>query len=149
VKRSETIISRRLRQISTVSLSLILILTIRIGYMKLLYGNGSISEKKQDAQAVNTDIIENIESSFNLNLHGFRQTDADELIDESKSDPSTLTLIELLTKTCANGCDGEPAAFLKIDHGYILYKEADGKNVALQIKKASDRWDIVNATMKQ
>ncbi|WP_028403391.1 hypothetical protein [Ectobacillus panaciterrae] len=144
MKRSETIVSRRLRQISVVGLLLMLILTARFGYMKFLYGNGFLLEKKRSVEVMNTNVIENLENSFDLKLRGFHETKIDELIDLSKDDPSVLSLIGLIDSACSNKCEGESSAFIKIDTGYIFYKESGGKNVALHIKKGSDGWEVVN-----
>lgn len=46
MKRSENIVSKRLRQITIAGLFLMLLITTRFGYMMFLYENGFILEKR-------------------------------------------------------------------------------------------------------
>ncbi len=49
---------------------------------------------------MNTSITGEIEQSFHVNLQGYRKIDVDTIIDASKTDPSELSLIELINTSC-------------------------------------------------
>ncbi|MEI4619965.1 hypothetical protein KFD70_07370 [Bacillus pfraonensis] len=148
MKRSETLVSKRLRQIKIASLFLMLFLIVWVGYVKFLYGNGFLLEKKNVVEAINPTITADMEKSFGVDLQGFRKTNMDTLINFSKTDRSELSLIELINKSCAKQCVGEPAIYIKLDHGYVLYKESSGMNIVLEIKK-NDEWRIENKQVKK
>ncbi|MFK4469120.1 hypothetical protein [Bacillus sp. RC252] len=141
MKYSESIVSKRLRKLKTTGMFFILFLITWIGYTKFLYGNGFLLEKKNSVEVMNTSVTGEIEKNFDVNLQGFRKTNLDTLIDASKTDPSELSLIELINTSCSKDCIGEPLTYVKSNHGYIFYKESNGTNVALKIIK-QDSWEI-------
>ncbi|MFH7832539.1 hypothetical protein [Bacillus luti] len=141
MKYSETIVSKRLRKLRTASIFLIIILITWIGYTKFLYTSGFLLEKKNSAEVINTNGTGEIEKNFNINLQGFRKTNLDTLIDTSKTDPSNLSLIELINTSCSRDCIGEPLTYVKSNNGYIFYQESNGSYVSLKIKK-KDSWEI-------
>ncbi|CAM3978971.1 hypothetical protein [Bacillus paramycoides] len=141
MKYSESIVSKRLRRLRTVGVFFILFLIAWLGYTKFLYGNGFLLEKKTSVEAMNTSVTGEIEKNFHVNLQGFRKTNLDTLIEASKTDLSELSLIELINTSCSQDCISEPSTYVKSDHGYIFYKESNGTNVALKIKK-QDTWEI-------
>ncbi|MED1510919.1 hypothetical protein [Bacillus proteolyticus] len=141
MKYSESIVSKRLRKLRTVGVFFILFLIAWLGYTKFLYGNGFLLEKKNSVEVMNTSVTGEIEKNFDVNLQGFRKTNLDTLIDASKTDPSELSLIEIINTSCSQDCIGEPSTYVKSNHGYIFYKEANGTHVSLKIKK-QDSWEI-------
>ncbi len=141
MKYSETIVSKRLRKLKTAGMFFILFLIAWLGYTKLLYENGFLQEKKNSVEVMNTSITGEIENTFHVNLQGYRKTSLDIVIDASKTDPSELSLIELINTSCSKDCTSEPSTYVKSNHGYIFYTESNGTNVALKIKK-QDSWEI-------
>ncbi|CAH2463907.1 MULTISPECIES: hypothetical protein [Bacillus] len=141
MKYSESIVSKRLRKLRTVGVFFILFLIAWLGYTKLLYENGFLQEKKNSVEVMNTSITGEIENTFHVNLQGYRKTSLDIVIDASKTDPSELSLIEIINTSCSQDCIGEPSTYVKSNHGYIFYKEANGTHVSLKIKK-QDSWEI-------
>lgn len=95
---------------------------------------------------MNTNVTGEIEKTFHVNLQGFRKTNLDTLIDASKTDPSELSLIELVNTSCSRDCIGEPLAYVNSNNGYIFYKESNGSNITLKIKK-QDTWEIVKKSV--
>ncbi|PEB79308.1 hypothetical protein [Bacillus nitratireducens] len=141
MKYSESIVSIRLRKIRTVGVFFILFLIAWLGYTKFFYGNGFLLEKKNSVEVMNTSVTGEIEKNFHVNLQGFRKTNLDTLIDASKTDPSELSLIEIINTSCSKECTSEPSTYVKSNHGYIFYTESNGTNIALKIKK-QDSWEI-------
>ncbi|PGS07005.1 hypothetical protein COC45_23825 [Bacillus cereus] len=141
MKYSETIVSKRIRTLKISSMFIMLVLIGWIGYTKLLYENGFLQEKKNSVEVMNTSITGEIEQSFQVNLQGYRKTDLDTIIDASKTDPSELSLIELINTSCSQNCIGEPLTYVNANNGYIFYKESSGTNIAIKIKKR-DTWEI-------
>ncbi|PFM71783.1 hypothetical protein [Bacillus cereus] len=142
MKYSETIISKRLRILKMTGMFFMLVLIAWIGYTKLLYENGFLQEKKNSVEVMNTSITGEIEQLFHINLQGYRKTSLDAVIEASKTDPSELSLIELVNKSCSRDCIGEPVTYVNSNNGYIFYKESNGTNVAITVKK-KDTWVIV------
>ncbi len=147
MKYSETIVSKRLRTLKIISIFIMLVLIGWLGYTKLLYENGFLQEKKNLVEVMNTSITGEIEQSFHVNLQGYRKTDVDTIIDASKTDPSELSLIEIINTSCLRDCISEPLAYVNSNDGYIFYKESTGTNVALKIKK-QDSWEIVKKSVQ-
>ncbi|MCW1239578.1 hypothetical protein [Bacillus pretiosus] len=147
MKYSETIVSKRLRTLKIFSMFIMLVLIGWLGYTKLLYENGFLQEKKNSVEVMNTSITGEIEQSFHVNLQGYRKTDVDTIIDASKTDPSELSLIEIINTSCLRDCISEPLAYVNSNDGYIFYKESTGTNVALKIKK-QDSWEIVKKSVQ-
>ncbi|MBJ7984040.1 MULTISPECIES: hypothetical protein [Bacillus] len=141
MKYSETIVSKRLRTLKMSGMFFMLVLIAWLGYTKLLYENGFLQEKKNSVEVMNTSITGEIENTFHVNLQGYRKTSLDIVIDASKTDPSELSLIELINTSCSKDCTSEPSTYVKSNHGYIFYTESNGTNVALKIKK-QDSWEI-------
>jgi hypothetical protein len=141
MKYSETIVSKRLRTLKLSCMFIMLVLIAWLGYTKLLYENGFLQEKKNSVEVMNTSITGEIEQIFHVNLQGYRKTNVDAVIDASKTDPSELSLIELINKSCSRDCVGEPITYVNSNNGYIFYKESSGTNVAIKIKK-QDAWEI-------
>ncbi|MDH4421748.1 MULTISPECIES: hypothetical protein [Bacillus] len=141
MKYSETIVSKRLRKLRTASIFFTIILIAWIGYTKFLYTSGFLLEKKNSAEVISTNGTGEIEKNFNVNLQGFRKTNLDTLIDTSKTDPSNLSLIELINTSCSRDCIGEPLAYVKSNNGYIFYQKSNGTYVSIKIKK-KDTWEI-------
>ncbi|KAA0784080.1 hypothetical protein [Bacillus sp. BB081] len=141
MKYSETIVSKRLRTLKIFSMFIMLVL---INY---LYENGFLQEKKNSVEVMNTSITGEIEQSFHVNLQGYRKTDVNTIIDASKTDPSELSLIEIINTSCLRDCIGEPLAYVNSNDGYIFYKESTGTNVALKIQK-QDSWEIVKKSVQ-
>ncbi|WP_237980284.1 hypothetical protein [Bacillus thuringiensis] len=141
MKYSETIVSKRLRTLKICSMFIMLVLIAWLGYTKLLYENGFLQEKKNSVEVMNTSITGEIEQNFHVNLQGYRKTDIDTIIDTSKTDPSELSLIELINTSCSRDCIGEPLTYVNANNGYIFYKESTGTYVAIKIKKR-DSWKI-------
>ena len=141
MKYSETIVSKRLRTLKICSMFIMLVLIAWVGYTKLLYENGFLQEKKNSVEVINTSITGEIEQNFQVNLQGYRKTGLDTIIDASRTDPSELSLIEIINTSCSRDCIGEPLAYVNENNGYIFYKESTGTNVAIKIKKR-DSWGI-------
>ncbi|TBX81353.1 hypothetical protein E0M25_03930 [Bacillus mycoides] len=141
MKYSETIVSKRLRTLKMSGMFFMLVLIAWLGYTKLLYENGFLQEKKNSVEVMNTSITGEIENTFHVNLQGYRKTSLDIVIDASKTDPSELSLIELINKSCSRDCIGEPITYVNSNNGYIFYKESNGTNVTIKIKK-QDTWEI-------
>lgn len=141
MKYSETIVSKRLRTLKICSMFIMVVLIGWLGYTKLLYENGFLQEKKNSVEVMNTSITGEIEQNFHVNLQGYRKTDLDTIIDASRTDPSELSLIEIINKSCSRDCIGEPLTYVNANNGYIFYKESTGTNVAIKIKKR-DSWKI-------
>ncbi|PEK62909.1 hypothetical protein [Bacillus wiedmannii] len=141
MKYSETIVSKRLRTLKICSMFIMLVLIGWLGYTKLLYENGFLQEKKNSVEVMNTSTTGEIEQNFHVNLQGYRKTDLDTIIDSSKTDPSQLSLIELINTSCSRDCIGEPLTYVNANNGYIFYKEYTGTNIAITIKKR-DSWEI-------
>lgn len=147
MKYSETIVSKRLRTLKMTGIFFMLVLIAWIGYTKLLYENGFLQEKKNSVEVMNTSITGEIEQLFHINLQGYRKTNLDAVIEASKTDPSKLSLIELVNKSCSRDCIGEPVTYVNSNNGYIFYKESNGTNVAITIKK-KDTWLIVKKSVQ-
>lgn len=98
-------------------------------------------EKKNSVEVMNINFTGEIEKNFDVNLQGFRKTNLDTLINASKTDPSELSLIEIINTSCSQDCIGEPSTYVKSNQGYIFYKESNGTPVSLKIKK-QDSWEI-------
>ncbi|MBJ8005238.1 MULTISPECIES: hypothetical protein [Bacillus] len=147
MKYSETIVSKRLRKLKTAGMFFILFLIAWLGYTKFLYGNGFLIEKKNSVEVMNTNVTGEIEKNFDVNLQGYRKTSLDIVIDASKTDPSELSLIELINKSCSRDCIGEPITYVNSNNGYIFYKESNGTNVTIKIKK-QDTWEIVKKSVQ-
>lgn len=96
---------------------------------------------------MNTSITGEIEQLFHINLQGYRKTSLDAVIEASKTDPSELSLIELVNKSCSQDCIGEPVTYVNSNNGYIFYKESNGTNVAITVKK-KDTWVIVKKSVQ-
>ncbi|MDT3496195.1 hypothetical protein NLU03_17725 [Bacillus toyonensis] len=141
MKYSETIVSKRLRTLKMSSMFIMLVLIAWLGYTKLLYENGFLQEKKNSVEVMNTSITGEIEQIFHVNLQGYRKTNVDAVIAESKTDPSELSLLELINTSCSRDCISEPITYVNANNGYIFYKESSGTNVAIKIKKR-DTWEI-------
>ncbi|HDR8183923.1 TPA: hypothetical protein QC116_003356 [Bacillus thuringiensis] len=141
MKYSETIVSKRLRTLKIFTMFIMLVLIAWIGYTKLIFENGFLQEKKLSVEVMNTSITGEIEQNFHVNLQGYRKTDIDTIIDTSKTDPSELSLIELINTSCSRDCIGEPLTYVNANNGYIFYKESTGTNIAITIKKR-DSWEI-------
>ncbi|EJR63101.1 hypothetical protein IIO_02198 [Bacillus cereus VD115] len=141
MKYSETIVSKRLRTLKMSSMFIMLVLIAWLGYTKLLYENGFLQEKKNSVEVMNTSITGEIEQIFHVNLQGYRKTNVDAVIVESKTDPSELSLLELINTSCSRDCISEPITYVNANNGYIFYKESSGTNVAIKIKKR-DTWEI-------
>lgn len=141
MKYSETIVSKRLRTLKMSSMFIMLVLIAWLGYTKLLYENGFLQEKKNSVEVRNTSITGEIEQIFHVNLQGYRKTNVDAVIAESKTDPSELSLLELINTSCSRDCISEPITYVNANNGYIFYKESSGTNVAIKIKKR-DTWEI-------
>ncbi|XLP24637.1 hypothetical protein ACFMB7_12455 [Bacillus toyonensis] len=120
---------------------IMLVLIAWLGYTKLLYENGFLQEKKNSVEVMNTSITGEIEQIFHVNLQGYRKTNVDAVIAESKTDPSELSLLELINTSCSRDCISEPITYVNANNGYIFYKESSGTNVAIKIKKR-DTWEI-------
>ncbi|EJS68829.1 hypothetical protein [Bacillus cereus] len=146
MKYSETIVSKRLRILKMYGMLIMLILIVWLGYTKLLYENGFLQEKKNSVEVMNTSITGEIEQIFHVNLQGYRKTNLDSIIDASKTDPSELSLIELINTSCSRDCIGEPLTYVNSNNGYIFYKESNGNNITLKIKK-QDTWEIVKKSV--
>ncbi|WP_002147348.1 hypothetical protein [Bacillus cereus] len=147
MKYSETIVSKRLRTLKMSGMFFMLVLIAWLGYTKLLYENGFLQEKKNSVEVMNTSITGEIEQIFHVNLQGYRKTSLDIVIDASKTDPSELSLIELINKSCSRDCIGEPITYVNSNNGYIFYKESNGTNVTIKIKK-QDTWEIVKKSVQ-
>ncbi len=119
-----------------------------VGYIKFLYGNGFLLEKKNTVEVFNYNTSTDIEKRFGVNLQGFWKTNMESLIDLSKTDPNELSLIAFVNSSCLQTCIGEPLIYIKVDHGYVLYKESSGVNIVLEIKK-SCTWKIENKLVKK
>ncbi|MES5955398.1 hypothetical protein QCI42_18630 [Bacillus fungorum] len=141
MKYSETIVSKRLRTLKISSMFIMLVLIAWLGYTKLLYENGFLQEKKNLVVVMNTSITGEIEQNFHINLQGYRKTDLDTIIDASRTDPSELSLIEIINTSCSRDCIGEPLAYVNENNGYIFYKESTGTNISIKIRK-QDKWEI-------
>ncbi|HDX9628578.1 TPA: hypothetical protein ROY30_002239 [Bacillus cereus] len=141
MKYSETIVSKRLRTLKICSMFIMLVLIAWLGYTKLLYENGFLQEKKNSVEVMNTSITGEIEQNFHVNLQGYRKTDIDTIVDASRTDPSELSLIEIINTSCSRDCIGEPLTYVNANNGYIFYKESTGTNIAITIKKR-DSWEI-------
>ncbi|MGE6343884.1 hypothetical protein ACQKIY_03270 [Bacillus mycoides] len=148
MKYSETIVSKRLRTLKMSGMFFMLVLIAWLGYTKLLYENGFLQEKKNSVEVMNTSITGEIENTFHVNLQGYRKTSRDIVIDASKTDPSELSLIELINKSCSQDCTSEPSTYVKSNHGYIFYTESNGTNVALKIIK-QDSWGIEKKSVQK
>ncbi|MDM5428114.1 hypothetical protein [Bacillus mycoides] len=148
MKYSETIVSKRLRTLKMSGMFFMLVLIAWLGYTKLLYENGFLQEKKNSVEVMNTSITGEIENTFHVNLQGYRKTSLDIVIDASKTDPSELSLIELINKSCSQDCTSEPSTYVKSNHGYIFYTESNGTNVALKIIK-QDSWGIEKKSVQK
>ncbi|MBE7103748.1 hypothetical protein FT637_12015 [Bacillus cereus] len=148
MKYSETIVSKRLRRLKMSGMFIMLVLIAWLGYTKLLYENGFLQQKKNSVEVMNTSITGEIEQIFHVNLQGYRKTNLDTLIDASKTDPSELSLIELINTSCSQDCTGEPSTYVKSNHGYIFYTESNGTNVALKIIK-QDSWGIEKKSVQK
>ncbi|PEK92366.1 hypothetical protein [Bacillus mycoides] len=148
MKYSETIVSKRLRTLKMTGMFFMLVLIAWLGYTKLLYENGFLQEKKNSVEVMNTSITGEIENTFHVNLQGYRKTSLDIVIDASKTDPSELSLIELINKSCSQDCTSEPSTYVKSNHGYIFYTESNGTNVALKIIK-QDSWGIEKKSVQK
>ncbi|PEW02954.1 hypothetical protein CN425_08555 [Bacillus cereus] len=146
MKYSETIVSKRLRILKMYGMLIMLILIVWLGYTKLLYENGFLQEKKNSVEVMNTSITGEIEQTYHVNLQGFRKTNLDSIIDASKTDPSEFSLIELINTSCSRDCIGEPITYVNASNGYIFYKESNGNNITLKIKK-QDTWEIVKKSV--
>jgi hypothetical protein len=127
---------------------IMLVLIAWLGYTKLLYENGFLQQKKNSVEVMNTSITGEIEQIFHVNLQGYRKTNLDTLIDASKTDPSELSLIELINTSCSQDCTGGPSTYVKSNHGYIFYTESNGTNVALKIIK-QDSWGIEKKSVQK
>ncbi|UYX55092.1 hypothetical protein M3Y14_13680 [Bacillus thuringiensis] len=147
MKYSETIVSKRLRTLKMAGMFFMLVLIAWLGYTKLLYENGFLQEKKNSVEVMNTSITGEIENTFHVNLQGYRKTSLDIVIDASKTDPSELSLIELINKSCSRDCIGEPITYVNSNNGYIFYKESNGTNVTIKIKK-QNTWEIVKKSVQ-
>lgn len=97
---------------------------------------------------MNTSITGEIEQLFHINLQGYRKTSLDAVIEASKTDPSELSLIELVNKSCSRDCIGEPVTYVNSNNGYIFYKESNGTNVAITVKKKGT-WVIVKKSVQE
>ena len=104
-------------------------------------------KKKNSVEVMNTSITGEIEQIFHINLQGYRKTSLDAVIEASKTDPSELSLIELVNKSCSRDCIGEPVTYVNSNNGYIFYKESNGTNVAITVKK-KDTWVIVKKSVQ-
>ncbi|MES5866291.1 hypothetical protein [Bacillus cereus group sp. RP32] len=147
MKYSETIVSKRLRTLKICSMFIMLVLIAWVGYTKLLYENGFLQEKKNSVEVMNTSITGEIEQNSHVNLQGYRKTDVDTIIDASRTDPSKLSLIEIINTSCSRDCIGEPLTYVNANNGYIFYKESNGTHVAIKIKK-QDKWKIVKKSVE-
>ncbi|HDR7782253.1 MULTISPECIES: hypothetical protein [Bacillus] len=147
MKYSETIVSKRLRTLKIFTMFIMLVLIAWLGYTKLIFENGFLQEKKLSVEVMNTSITGEIEQSFHVNLQGYRKIDVDTIIDASKTDPSELSLIELINTSCSRDCISEPLTYVDENNGYIFYKESTGTNVAIKIKK-QDTWEIVKKSVQ-
>ncbi|PES99618.1 hypothetical protein CN491_01875 [Bacillus cereus] len=141
MKYSETIVSKRLRTLKMSGMFIMLFLIAWFGYTKFLYENGFLQEKKNSVEVMNTSITGEIEQNFHVNLQGYRKTSLDTVIDASKTDPSELSLIELINTACSRDCIGEPLTYVKSNNGYIFYQASNGTYVSIKIKK-KDTWEI-------
>ncbi|MFD3449279.1 hypothetical protein ACFDTO_32405 [Microbacteriaceae bacterium 4G12] len=135
---------KRLKYVLFIILLFFLAIIIRMAYMSLLYHTGFALEKGRAVQVMNTDMMNEIKSEYNLKLTGFKQMTRDELIRQSAEDSSVLSLLALMNTACAKKCIGDSAAFIKLNKGYILYKESSGGNVVLEIRKENNEWIVRN-----
>ena len=118
---------------------------LRIGYMQFIYQKDvlTFAQVQQTAVDLNEPIIEEVKNHFEVNLDGYQEYQLDQLINDGKPSKSVLSLVDLATNACQEGCVGRPAIYLKNKEGFILYQQANGEHVLLTITKPLDRWGIV------
>jgi hypothetical protein len=118
---------------------------LRMGYMKYIYQNDvlTFAQVQQTAIDLNEPIIEEVRKHFEVNLDGFQEYQMDQLITDGKPSVSVLSLVDLVTDACQEGCVGKPAIYLKNKEGFILYQQASGEHVLLTITKPLGRWGMV------
>lgn len=102
----------------------------------------TFAQINQTVENLNAPIVEEVINSFEVDLTAFQEIKMEELTSLGKPDVTRLSLIDLLTDSCQDGCTGRPAIFVQEDLGYIFYKEASGENVLLEINKNNERWHI-------
>ncbi|WP_254760717.1 hypothetical protein [Ectobacillus ponti] len=141
MKQSETIVSKRLRQLKVLVVLLLLLTAARVGYMKLLYTSEFAVKQKQTIEASGTSILANFRNA--PNLAGFHAVTREEIIQNSKDDPSLLSVLAAVNQFCQKGCEGAPMLFFKEHTAIVLYQNKDGEQHAAQLQKSQNEW--VNA----
>jgi hypothetical protein len=120
---------------------------LRVGYMQFLYKEDvlTFASVEQAADELNRPLIEELKSQFNVSLDGFQEIEPKELMSDSKPRVGALSLLDIVTTSCQDGCVGRPAIFLKNAEGYMLFQTASGEHHLLTLIKQNGRW-LINKT---
>jgi hypothetical protein len=143
---------KRLKSLYAIGIFLFLLLGARMAYMEIIYhvGKNTLTGMKDEVEVLNYTLIEDVQNRFNVDLEGYQEFTYDELADTSTDDYSEMSLMVIANQQCEKGgCTGTPSAFISKNDGYVFYRNKDGLNVLLKIKKKKDQWVVTTKETKE
>jgi hypothetical protein len=137
---------KRIRILSLLLIGIMVIFIIRLGIMQFIYQNDVVTfaQLDQTVRELNGPIIEEVKSSFDVNLKNFHEVNIDQVINSGNKDKSTLSLLDTMSTSCQEGCIGQPTAYLNETKGFLFYKNKDGDNFLLELKQENGIWEVVH-----
>lgn len=150
VKEFEIQTKTRMRFIYLVLIGFMSIILLRIGYMQFIYQQNIVTfaQIDQTVAELNVPILEEVKKRFDVNLDGYQQVLTDDIINSGKTDIASLSLLDIVYTSCKDGCYGRPSVYLHSEQGYVFFKNNEGKNTLLELKRNQDRWEITETIEK-
>ncbi len=117
-------------------------------------------EWEQKIEIFKSDVLMDIQNTFNINLKSYQKYELDTLRYLSESqDGSLKSLIQLNEGIFKDKLTPDinppeinvvaPFTFIKHNQGYIFFKKADGTNFVYTLRKENDTWQIIKKESKQ
>jgi hypothetical protein len=102
------------------------------------------------------DILTDLSETFNLDLKSYHKYEYQQLAYLSENQKKFKSLLNLNNQIKSKSNIGvgfinvvAPFTFIKDNHGYILFKQADGTNLKYTIKIENDEWKIIRIQTKK
>jgi hypothetical protein len=102
------------------------------------------------------DILTDITETFNLDMKSYQQYEYQQLAYLSDNQEKFKSLLNLNNQIWSKSNIGvgfvnvvAPVTFIKNNHGYILFKEADGTNLLYTIQNQNEEWKILKIETKK
>lgn len=140
---------KRIRLFYLLLIGVFVIFLIRLGFIQFIYQNDIVTfaQMDQTVQELNASIIEEVKNSFEVDLENYSEVDVNDIINNGRKDISALSLLDLMSTSCQEGCIGQPTAYLQGDNGFLFFKKKNDENVLLELNKENDRWEVKKTQM--